>query len=95
MANNITPTSLNMGQGGFGIEPLRGGRLSELIKLQGASTAVNDTSTAYTFKTIKKPGYVEGGAFFLSSISGNTAIFNSLVALGSNAVVVRVYEDMP
>ncbi len=92
MAQNISVASASMGQS---VEPLRSGRNSELVTLTGASTAVNDTSAAYTFKTITRPAYVEGGAFFLSSISGNTAIFNSLVALGNNTVTVRVFEALP
>lgn len=93
MAANITATAGNMGS--FGVEPLRSGRASELVVLTGAASAAGDTSGTYTFQTIKKPAFVEGGAFSLGSISGNTGVFTGLVALGSAVAYVRVYEALP
>jgi hypothetical protein len=92
MAENIVVTAGGMNQS---VEPLRSGRGSELVVLTGTASAAGDTSAAYTFRTIKRPSFVEGGAYLLENISGNAASFKSLIALGSNAVTVRVYEALP
>lgn len=88
MSVNITPTQVSA-RGS--VELMRSPRTFELVKLQGASTAVNDTSTAYTCQIVTNPAIVIGwaGAF---SISGNTVTFTALFALGSNAAYVWVTD---
>lgn len=86
MAVNITPSQVSA-RGSS--ELMRSPRTWELVKLQGASTAVNDTSTAYTCQVVTAPAVVVGwaGSF---SVSGNTVTFTALFALGSNAAYVWV-----
>lgn len=88
MAANITASLA--GSGG-GPEFLRSPRGIEIVKLQGASTAVNDTSQAYQCQYIQKPAFVIGAAF-ASTISGSSVTFQTLVAQGNNAIYVIVCE---
>jgi len=89
MAANITATSVSSGGSP---ELMRSTRTRELVKLQGSSTAVNDTSNVYSCQFVKNPSFCEGGSQYLSTISGQTVVFTTLVALGSQAVYVWVCE---
>lgn len=87
MAENMTPSSVNTtGAPEF----LRSTRNVEFVKLQGSSTAAGDTSSAYTSK-MPNPSFCDGGAI-VSSVSGRTVVFKSLVALGSDAMYVALYS---
>lgn len=86
MAANITATA-----GTTAEEFMRSTRRRELVKLAGASTAVNDTSAAYTCQFLAAPAKIEGGAV-TGTFSGRTVTFQSLVALGNNSVWVWVTE---
>lgn len=88
MAVNITPSQVSAGGSQ---ELMRSPRTFELVKLQGASTAVNDTSTAYTCQIVTTPAFVIGwpGSF---SVSGNTVTFTALFAMGNAAVYVWIAD---
>jgi hypothetical protein len=88
MAENITPSNVSSGGGP---EFLRSPRGIEMVKLQGSSTAADDTSTVYTCTRISKPAFVIGAAIG-STISGATVVFKSKVALGDDAMYVIVCE---
>jgi hypothetical protein len=88
MAENITPSQVSA-RGS--VEPLRSGRMAELVKLTGSSTAAGDTSTAYVCQNITAPAFCVGAAT-ISSISGRSVVFKSLVALGSDSCYVWVYD---
>lgn len=69
---------------------LRSPRNIEIVKLQGSSTAAGDTSSTYTSK-MPNPSFCDGGAV-VSSVSGRSVVFKSLVALGDDAMYVTLYS---
>ena len=87
MAATMTPTSVNTNGAS---EYLRSTRNIELVKLQGATTVAADTSTAYTSK-MTNPSFCDGAAV-VSSVSGTSVTFKSLVALGDDAMYVTLYS---
>ncbi len=86
MAQTLTASA-----GSSAEEPIRSARRREYVLLQGASSAANDTSQAYTLQFLSTPARVEGGAV-IASFSGRTATFTALTALGNNSVGVWVSE---
>lgn len=87
MAANMTPTSVNTTGAP---ELIRSTRDIEFVKLQGSSTSAGDTSTTYTSK-MPNPSFCDGAAF-VSSVSGRSVTFKSLVALGGDAMYVTLYS---
>jgi hypothetical protein len=83
MALNITATRLSSGGGP---EAIRSRRAMELVKLTGASTAVDDTGT-YTPQTFVADAntIIIGGGFDISSVSSGVVTIRAKFALG-NAV---------
>lgn len=90
MAQNITATQVSARASQ---ELMRSPRTYELVKLQGASTAVNDTSNAYACQVVTNPTVVIGwaGSF---SVSGNTVTFTALHAMGNAAEYVFVADTI-
>lgn len=88
MAENMTATFVSSGGGP---EFIRSPRGMEIVKLQGSSTAADDTSDVYSCRNIKNPAFVIGAAIG-STISGVTVVFKSKVALGNDAMYVVVCE---
>lgn len=87
MAENITASAVNTtGSPEF----IRSTRNMEFVKLQGDSTSAGDTSAAYTSK-MANPSFCDGSAV-VSSVSGRSVVFKSLVALGSDAMYVTLYS---
>jgi len=88
MPANITIT--RAGSGG-GPEFIRSPRSIELVKLQGSSTAVDDTGT-YNVQTFKPDAntFVIGGGFHVSAVSGQQVTITSKIALGSVANYVYI-----
>lgn len=87
MAANMTASSVNTSGAP---EFLRSSRSIEFVKLQGSSTSAGDTSTTYTSQ-MPNPSFCDGGAV-VSSVSGRSVTFKSLVALGSDAMYVTLYS---
>ena len=93
MAANITVSKV--ATGGGGPEYFRSPRSVEMVKLQGASTAVDDTGT-YTVTTFKVDAntFVIGGGFDISSVSGQVVTIRAKIALGSAANYVWVAQGI-
>lgn len=93
MSLNITVSKVTTGGGGP--EYIRSPRGLELVKLQGAATAVDDTGT-YTVTTFKPDAntFVIGGGFDVSSLSGNTVTIRSKIALGNAANYVWIAQGI-
>lgn len=86
MAENMTASLVSSGSAP---ELIRSPRTWELVKLVGDSTSAADTSQVYTCQYVKVPTVIIGGAV-LGTVSGNTIVFKSLVALGSDTMFVWV-----
>lgn len=87
MAANMTPSSVNTSGAP---EFIRSTRNMEFVKLVGSSTAAGDTSTTYTSQ-MPNPSFCDGSAV-VSSVSGRSVTFKSLVALGSDTMYVTLYS---
>lgn len=87
MAENMVASAVNTSGSP---EFIRSARNIEFVKLQGTSTAAGDTAAAYTSK-MPNPSFCDGGAL-VSSVSGRTVVFKSLVALGDDAMYVTLYS---
>jgi hypothetical protein len=92
MAANITVTRANSGGGP---EYIRSRRSMELVKLQGAATAVDDTGT-YNVQSFKVDAntIIIGGGFDISSVSGQQVTIRSKIALGGAANYVWIAEGL-
>lgn len=92
MAANITIT--RAGSNG-GPEYIRSPRAMELIKLQGAASAVDDTGT-YNVQTFKPDAntIIIGGGFDITAVSGSQITVRTKYALGSAPAYVWVAQGI-
>lgn len=90
MAANITVTRVKRDEGP---ELRRSRRMTELVKLQGATTAVDDTGT-YNVETFKPNSstFIIGGGFDITGVSGQQVTIRSKIALGNAANYVEIAE---
>ena len=92
MAANITITRV---ASAGGPEYIRSPRSMEIVKLQGATTAVDDTGT-YTVQSFKVDAntFVLGGGFDITGVSGNVITVRSKIALGNATSYVTVCQGI-